>query len=97
MTSQYDSTLCEIVGEFYKLSKQTPPSSPACQALVERWQNYLSQSHYECTLEMLECLGKMYPSEEFKDKIDVFGEGTADFMSRAILIYCENKKSSSKA
>ena len=92
MNSQYDKELTEIVTEFYKLSKTLPPDAPECERLVLRWQKYLSREHYECTLEMLECIGRMYPSEEFRGKIDVFGEGTADFMSGAIIEYCKRAK-----
>ena len=89
----FDNELCEIVGAFYKKSKAGIVDDEVLM-LVARWQKYLSREHYECTDEMLECLGKMYPSDEFRGNIDVFGEGTADFMSRAILEYCEMKKSS---
>jgi hypothetical protein len=88
----YDKELCEIVSSFYEKSKTEDEISEDTIFLVKRWQKYLSNEHYECTDEMLECLGKMYPSEEFKGKIDVFGQGTADFMSRAILEYCKRKK-----
>ncbi len=92
MKNQYDAELSRIVTKFYNMSKNESPSSPECQSLVSEWQKYLSREHYECTLEMLECLGKMYPSEEFREKIDVFGDGTAEFMSKAILFYCKQNK-----
>ena len=88
----YDMELQSIVTKFYELSKTHSPDSSECEKLVLKWQKYLSKEHYECTDEMLECLGKMYPSEEFREKIDVFGKGTADFMSRAILVYCDKLK-----
>ena len=91
--TDFDNELCEIVGAFYKKSQKGIVDDETLM-LVAKWQKYLSREHYECTDEMLECLGKMYPSDEFRGNIDVFGEGTADFMSRAILEYCEIKKSS---
>lgn len=94
MTNQFDSELCEIVGAFYEKSKIGIIDNDAL-CLVARWQKYLSREHYECTDEMLECLAKMYPSDEFRSNIDVFGEGTADYMSRAIFEYLDQKKSSS--
>lgn len=90
--NNYDKELSEIVSSFYEKSKTEDEISEDTMLLVKRWQKYLSKEHYECTDEMLECLGKMYPSDEFRDKIDVFGKGTADFMSRAILEYCKRKK-----
>ena len=94
MNNGFDNELCEIVGEFYERSKSGKIDRDAL-LLVARWQKYLSREHYECTDEMLECLGKMYPSDEFKGKIDVFGEGTAEYMSRAIAAYCDAKKNTS--
>ena len=45
---------------------------------------------YNCTPEILSCLGKMYSDGgEFTENIDkVGGVGTADFSARAIDIYC---------
>ena len=93
MKNKFDSELCEIVSAFFEKSKNGIVDEESL-LLVARWQKYLSRQHYECTDEMLECLGKMYPSDEFKGNIDVFGEGTADFMSKAILDYCYRKKNS---
>ena len=87
----FDKELCRIIKLFYEKSKTDTVDAEAFE-LVKAWQRYLSENHYECTDEMLECLGKMYPSEEFRDKIDAFGKGTADYMSRAILKYCSEKK-----
>lgn len=92
MSVMYDNELKSIVTKFYELSKTHSPDSSECEELVLRWQKYLSREHYECTDEMLECLGKMYPSDEFREKIDVFGIGTAEFMSQAILSYCKKLK-----
>ena len=52
----------------------------------------MNDNYYECNDELLECLGKMYGGDEFRDKIDVFGKGTAEYMSEAILDYCNSKK-----
>ena len=36
-------------------------------------------------------LGKMYIADErFKKNIDKYGEGTAEFVSAAIAVYCKN-------
>ena len=93
MAENYDNELCEIVGAFYLKSKSGVVDDETLR-LVSRWQKYLSKQHYECTDELLECLAKMYPSEEFRDKIDVFGKGTAEFMSKAIFEFLDKKKSS---
>lgn len=92
MENKFDSELCEIVTAFYEKSQKSDVIDDEALCLVARWQKYLSREHYECTDEILECLGRMYPSDEFSEKIDAFGEGTANFMSRAILEYCKLKK-----
>lgn len=65
------------------------PSSADIQILVKRWQDYISKYHYECSNQILSCLGQMYITDErFKQNIDRYGEGTAQLMSDAISIYC---------
>ena len=40
-------------------------------------------------LVVLSCLGLMYIGDErFKENIDKYGEGTSEFMAKAIEIYC---------
>lgn len=67
----------------------TDPASSEAQAQVKAWQDYISASYYDCTVQILAGLGMMYVGDErFKKYIDQFGEGTAEFMSKAIEIYC---------
>lgn len=88
----FDDGLAEIVYLFIDFkNSQTPPDAPEVKALVKRWQKFMTANYYECTDELLEALGAMYAGDEFRGKIDVFGEGTALYMSRAILAYCKNK------
>lgn len=59
------------------------------QALVARWQAFITRSYYACSKEMLAGLGQMYTADErFAKNLDRYGEGTASLMSRAIEIYC---------
>lgn len=63
--------------------------SDKAQALVEKWQAYITENYYSCTKEILAGLGAMYTADErFKANIDKYGEGTAEFMSAAIQEYC---------
>ena len=79
----------DIFSAFSQL-KTTSPASAQAQNLVRRWQEHISKFHYNCTNEILLCLGKMYTADErFKSNINRFGEGTAEFMSEAIEIYCK--------
>lgn len=64
--------------------------SPEVQALVKRWQDYISVHHYPCTREILAGLGQMYTADSrFQENLDRFGSGTAALMSEAIAAYCQ--------
>jgi len=69
--------------------KDSDPKSAEAQSMVKDIQNYITQNFYECNNEILAGLGKMYASEgEFKTNIDnAGGNGTAEFVSRAIAEY----------
>ena len=63
--------------------------SSEAQALVAKLQTHISANYYTCTDEILSGLGKMYVADErFKKNIDKYGEGTAEFASAAIEVYC---------
>ena len=63
--------------------------SNEAQALIAKLQAHITTNYYTCTDEILAGLGKMYVSDErFKKNIDKYGEGTAEFTSEAIEIYC---------
>ena len=82
--------MIDIFGEFGKI-RNTDPSSGEAQALVKKLQqNYITEHMYTCTKEILSGLGKMYAGGgEFTKNIDSYGgEGTAEFTSQAIEIYC---------
>ena len=59
------------------------------QALVAKLQAHITANYYTCTDELLAGLGKMYVADErFKKNIDQYGEGTAEFASASIEVYC---------
>ena len=65
---------------------------PEVQSLVGKLQDYITQNYYTCTDEILAGLGKMYIADErFKKNIDKYGEGTAEFVSNAIVVFCQEK------
>ena len=67
-------------------------NSPKVQSLVGKLQDYITQNYYACTNEILAGLGKMYVADErFKKNIDKYGEGTAEFASEAIGVFCQEK------
>ena len=63
--------------------------SDEVQALVAKLQTHITENYYTCTDEILAGLGKMYVADErFKKNIDKYREGTAEFASDAIEVYC---------
>ena len=64
--------------------------SAEAQSLVDKLQTYISANYYTCTKEILAGLGKMYICDErFKKNINKYGEGTAEFTSKAIEEFCK--------
>ena len=62
--------------------------SDDAQALVKELQDYITENYYTCTKEILAGLGQMYVADErFKTNIDKNGDGTAEFVSKAIENY----------
>lgn len=66
------------------------PESEAAQSLTEKLQRYITENFYTCTPEILRSLGQMYVADDrFKANIDKNGNGTAEFVSESIEIYCK--------
>ena len=66
--------------------------SAEAQALVDKLQAHITTNYYTCTDETLAGLGKMYVADErFKKNIDKYGDGTAEFASLAIGVFCKEK------
>ena len=66
-------------------------NSAEAQTLVAKLQAHITDSYYTCTDEILSGLGKMYVADErFKNNIDKYGEGTADFVAEAISVFCRD-------
>ena len=85
--------LMAIFAEFAALKNTGAAADSAeAQALVAKLQAHITENYYTCTDEILAGLGKMYVADErFKNNIDKYGEGTADFVSEGIRIYVEKK------
>ena len=67
-------------------------NSAEAQSLVAKLQTHITANYYTCTDEILAGLGKMYVADErFKKNIDKNGEGTAEFASEAITVFCQEK------
>ena len=65
--------------------------SNEAQAIVVKLQAHITANYYTCTDEILAGLGKMYIADErFKENIDKYAEGTAEFISKSIAMFLLN-------
>lgn len=81
----------DILAEMGKLKVAgEAPDSSAAQDLVEKLRVHFTEYYYDCTLEILAGLGKMYTGDgRFQENIDEYGgPGTAQFAGEAIVVYC---------
>ena len=81
--------MIDIFEEFGQI-RNTDPASEEAQVMVKKLQDYITEHMYTCTKEILGGLGMMYGGGgDFTTNINKMGgEGTAEFASRAIEIYC---------
>ena len=65
--------------------------SDEAKAIAEKLQAYITENFYTCTKEILSGLGEMYVCDErFRENIDKYGDGTAEYARDAIKSYCNN-------
>ncbi len=85
------SEMNEIMQQFAVYMKNgSDADSPAVQSLVKTLQNHITRNYYNCTKEILSGLGLMYVGDKrFKNNIDKYGDGNAQFICDAIQIYCQ--------
>ncbi|MEK4555520.1 MerR family transcriptional regulator [Jeotgalicoccus sp. FSL K6-3177] len=90
-TKDAEQKFNSIYTELSKVRHMKADSKEA-QALIHEWYEFLNEIG-EYTPEMFKGLGDMYTKDErFKQNIDKFGEGLADFMQQAMTVYYENHK-----
>ena len=91
--SEANDGLMAIFAEFAACKESGASANSAeAQALVAKLQAHITANYYTCTDEILAGLGKMYVGDErFKKNIDKYGEGTAEFVSKAIAVFCQEK------
>ena len=82
-----------IFAEFAALKNSgSTADSAEAQLLVAKLQAHITENYYTCNDEILAGLGKMYVADErFKKNIDKCGDGTAEFASEAIAVFCQKK------
>ena len=62
------------------------------QSKVEDLYNYMNKYAFDCSIEVFSYIGKGYSQNpEFKNNIDKFGEGVAEYTSKAIDAYCKSR------
>ncbi|WP_314396129.1 MerR family transcriptional regulator [uncultured Gemella sp.] len=62
------------------------------QSKVEELYNYMNKYAFDCSVEVFSYIGKGYSQNlEFKNNIDKFGEGVAEYTSKAIEVYCNSR------
>ena len=90
--AQANDGLMAIFAEFAMCKNNgASADSTEVQELVAKLQAHITDSYYTCTDEILSGLGKMYVADErFKNNIDKYGEGTADFVAEAISVFCRD-------
>ena len=88
---QVNEGLNNILTKFSECMKSgNKVDSDQAQKLVIELQNHITESYYTCTNEILAGLGQMYISDKrFKNNIDKNGNGSAEFISKAIEVYCK--------
>jgi len=81
--------LMEIFSEFGAV-RHLSPDSPEARALVQKLQDFITGNYYTCTPVILRSLGQMYiDGDSMTENINrAGGEGTAEFVHRAIEAYC---------
>ncbi|MDD3223292.1 MAG: MerR family transcriptional regulator [Clostridium sp.] len=81
---------CNEILKAFADNMDKAPDSKEVQKLVKEWQGFITKRFYKCTNEILKGLGLMYVADErFRKNIDSNGKGTAEFLSKAIAIYCK--------
>lgn len=82
--------LMEVFAEIGTL-RGADPASEQVQAMVAKLQQFITENFYTCTKQILAGLGQMYAADErFRENIDrAGGAGTAEFVCKAIEIYCK--------
>ena len=88
----FNNTSAQMMQLFAELGtyKHLSPVDDTVQQKIAALQQFISDNFYTCTKEILYGLGQMYTADErFTQNIDnAGGQGTAQFVSEAIKVYC---------
>ena len=74
----------DIFSEFIKLMESGSTKNERDEAVI-RWRDFITESYYDCTDEIMLGLAEMYVNDpRFKKNLDEKKEGLAEYMSHAI-------------
>ena len=91
-TNQIAENMMALFTEFGLLMKEGKAANSAdAQTQVKKLQDFITEHFYTCTPKILAGLGKMdNGGGSMTENIDKYvGDGTADFVAKAISVYCE--------
>lgn len=92
----YSKAANQLLTMFSELGtlKHLNPDADEVQNKIAGLQQFITDNYYVCTNEILSGLGEMYVCDErFRNNIDkAGGDGTADFIRQAIVVYCSKKR-----
>lgn len=93
---QREEAVAQLLSRFARLGAlrdQHSPDAPAVQEALSDLQAFITEHYYHCTNEILQGLGEMYVCDDrMKHTIDqAGGDGTAEFVHRAIEAYCAER------
>lgn len=84
--------LMTVIAGFGPL-KDRKPEDDEVQQRVGMLRRFITDHYYRCTIPVLNQLGMIYTTDEFRANIDAAGGcGTAEFVSEAIDVYCRKNK-----
>lgn len=90
---EQQETMQKLMCFFHELGewKENLPEDSKVQKKIQELQQFITDHFYTCTNEILYGLGQMYVQDErMKHNIDkAGGDGTAQFVQKAITIYCK--------
>lgn len=93
---QREEAVAQLLSRFAQLGALRDRHSldaPAVQEALSDLQAFITEHYYHCTNEILQGLGEMYVCDDrMKHTIDqAGGDGTAEFVHRAIEVYCAER------
>ena len=90
VNEKFNSVFRELA-EYKRLGLEL--SDDKVQEQVDRLYSHLREYGFDCTIEVFSYIGKGYSTNpEFKNNIDRFGEGVAEYISKAIEYYVNRHK-----